>query len=178
MTLIKWSLISHKSYGQDLNEILLCLCSFENPLDEQILKLSLGSFSVAKATLDSRMSVYLSVCPSVRLSVTETPQPLRIAPIGHQAYQPLSLSTNKPINQWAYQPSGLSTIKPINHQAYWPSSLSTSGLLSRLLRLSACSKLDIYEIRIRIKTQNFYTFASPLFMQCYLLPKFAFNCIY
>ena len=35
-------------------------------------------FSVAKATLQSQMSV--------RPSVTETPQPLRIAPIDHQAY--------------------------------------------------------------------------------------------
>ena len=94
------------------------------------------------------------------------------------AYQPLSLSTIGPISHQAYQPSSLLTIKPINHPAYQASSLSTFGLLSRLLRLSACSKLDIYEIKIRIKTRNFYTFASPLFMQCYLLPKFAFNCIY
>ena len=131
---------------------------------------------------------------SVCLSEIETPQPLRIAPIDHHTYQPSSLSTIEPIDHQAYQPSSLltikpidhpayrtlslSTIEPINHRAYQPSSLSTSGLLSRLLRLSACSKLDIYEIKIRIKTRNFYTFASPLFMQCYLLPKFAFNCIY
>ena len=47
------------------------------------------NFSVAKATLQSQMSVCLSVC----LSVTETPQPLRIAPIDHRAYWPSSLST-------------------------------------------------------------------------------------
>ena len=36
---------------------------------------------------DSRIAnVRPSVCPSIRLSVTETPQPLRIAPIGRQAY--------------------------------------------------------------------------------------------
>ena len=65
------------------------------------------SFSVAKATLQSQMSVCLSV--------TETPQPLRIAPIDHRAYQ---LSTIQPIDHQAYQPSSLPTIKPINHQAY------------------------------------------------------------
>ena len=44
---------------------------------------------------DSRIAnVRLSVC----LSVTETPQPLRIAPVGHRAYQPLSLSTIEPID--------------------------------------------------------------------------------
>ena len=51
-------------------------------------------FSVVKATLESQMSV--------RPSVTETPQPLRIAPIDHQAYRPSSLSTIKPINHQAY----------------------------------------------------------------------------
>ena len=50
-------------------------------------------FSVAKATLQLQMSVCLSVC----LSVTETPQPLRIAPIDHQAYRPSSLLTIEPI---------------------------------------------------------------------------------
>ena len=50
-------------------------------------------------------------------------QPLRIAPINHQA--------------------SLSTIKPINHQAYQPSSLTTSGLLSRLLSLSACFNANL-----------------------------------
>ena len=38
--------------------------------------------------------ILLSVCPSV----TETPLPLRIAPIDHQTYQPLSLLTIEPIN--------------------------------------------------------------------------------
>jgi len=38
-------------------------------------------------------STVANVRLSVRLSVTETPQPLRIAPIDHRAYQPLSLST-------------------------------------------------------------------------------------
>ena len=46
-------------------------------------------FSVEKATLESQMSVCTSVCPSV----TESPQPLRIAPISHRAYQPLSLKS-------------------------------------------------------------------------------------
>ena len=55
---------------------------------------------------------------SVRLSVTNTPQRLRIAPIDHRAYQPSSLSTIEPIDHQAYQPSSLSTIEPINHQAY------------------------------------------------------------
>ena len=74
----------------------------------------------------------------VCLSITKTPQPLRIAPINHWAYLPSSLSTIEPINHRAYQPSSLLTIKPIDHQAYQPSSLSTSGLLLRLLSLSPC----------------------------------------
>ena len=49
-----------------------------------------------------------------------------------------SLLTIEPIDHWAYWPSSRLTIKPINHQAHWPSSLSTSGLLLRLLSLSAC----------------------------------------
>ena len=39
--------------------------------------MSFATFSVAKVTLESQMSVHLSV----RLSVTKTPKPLRIAPI-------------------------------------------------------------------------------------------------
>ena len=35
-----------------------------------------------------------STIANVHLSVTETPQPLRIKPINHQAYWPLSLSTS------------------------------------------------------------------------------------
>ena len=62
--------------------------------------LNCSAFSVAKATLESQMSVRLSVCPPV----TETPQPLRIAPIDHRAYQTLSLSTIELIDHWAYQP--------------------------------------------------------------------------
>jgi len=72
-----------------------------------------------------------------------------IEPIDHRAYQPSSLSTIEHIDHRAYRPSSLSTIKPIDHRAYRPSSLSTiepyrplsrstSGLLSRLLSLSAC----------------------------------------
>ena len=61
-------------------------------------------FSVAKATLESQMSVCPSVCPSVRPSVTETPQPLRIAPIVHQAYRPSSILTIKSIDHQAYKP--------------------------------------------------------------------------
>ena len=51
-------------------------------------------FSVAKATLELQMSVCLSV--------KKTPQPLRIAPINHQAYQPSSLLTIEPIDHRAY----------------------------------------------------------------------------
>ena len=53
-----------------------------------------------------------STIASVRLSVTKSPQPLRITSI-------------KPIDDWAYR-----TIKPIDHQAYWPSSLLTIECLS------------------------------------------------
>ena len=68
-----------------------------------------------------QMSVCLYVCPSV----TETPQPLRIAHIDHQTYWPLSLLTIEPINHWAYWPLSLSTIEPIDHRAYRPLSPST-----------------------------------------------------
>ena len=50
-----------------------------------------------------RLSVSPSVCLSVCLSVTKTPQPLRFAPINHQAYQPLSLSTIDPSDHQAYR---------------------------------------------------------------------------
>ena len=119
-------------------------------------------FSVAKATLESPMSVHPSVCMSVchrnpSASQNCSYQPLSLStiepidhwayqpsslstikPINHQAYRPSSLSTIEPINHQAYQPSSLLTIEPINHQAYQPLSLSTSGLLLRLLSLSAC----------------------------------------
>ena len=58
---------------------------------------------------------------------------MTINPFNHQAYHLLSLSTIKPINHQAYRPLILSTIEPMNHLAYW-----SSGLLSRLLSLSAC----------------------------------------
>ena len=91
------------------------------------------SFSVAKMTLESQMSVRWFVCPSVCLSTIKLidhqayqPSSLStIKPIDHQAYQPSSLSTIKPIDHQAYRPSSLLTIKPIDHQAYRPSSLST-----------------------------------------------------
>ena len=41
---------------------------------------------------------------NVRPSVTKTPQPLRIAPIDHQAYRPSSLSTIEPIDHRVYRP--------------------------------------------------------------------------
>ena len=56
------------------------------------------SFSVAKTTLQSQMSV--------RLSVSPLPKPLSLSE--------LLLLTIKPINQNAYRPSSLLTIKPIN----------------------------------------------------------------
>ena len=70
-------------------------------------------FSVAKATLESQMSICLSVCMSV-----------------HQSQKPHSLSellplTIEPIDNTAYRPSSLLTIKPIDHIAYWPPSLTT-----------------------------------------------------
>ena len=89
-------------------------------------------FSVAKATLESQMSVCPSICPSVRLSqkplslselLQSTIKP--IEPIDHQAYRPSNLSTIKSIDHRIYRPSNLSTIEPIDHQAYQPPSLST-----------------------------------------------------
>ena len=72
------------------------------------------------------MSVFLSVSlSSVCLSVTKTPQPLRIVPISHQAYRPWSLLTIKPIDHRAYQPASLLTIEPFDHWAFWPLSLLT-----------------------------------------------------
>ena len=90
------------------------------------------------------MSVRLSVChrnPSAAQNCSYWPLSLlTIEPIDYWAYRPLILSTIKPINHRVYRPLSLLTIKPIDHQAYRPSSLSTSGLLSRLLSLSACFK--------------------------------------
>ena len=92
MTIIHNNMISNKNKNK--KPFALCPLSFANHY-----------FSVAKATLELQMS---SVRLSVRPSVTETPQPLRIAPIGHQAYRPSSLSTIKPINLW----SSFATFKP------------------------------------------------------------------
>ena len=79
---------------------------------------NLELFSVAKATLQSQMSVRLSVRLSQKpLSLSELLLST-IEPIDHQAYQPSSLLTIKPIDHQAYQPSSLSTIEPINHRAY------------------------------------------------------------
>ena len=82
------------------------------------------AFSVAKATLQSQMSVCLSVChqnPSASQNCSYQPSSLStIEPFDHQAYQPSSLSTIEPINHQAYQPSSLSTIEPIIHWAYQP----------------------------------------------------------
>ena len=61
-------------------------------------------FSVAKATLESQMSVHLYIHLSQK--------PLSISESSYQAYL---LSSISPINHRAYQPSSLSTIKPINH---------------------------------------------------------------
>ena len=58
----------------------------------------LYDFSVAKATLELQMSHRPSVCLSQKpLSLSEL-LVSTIKPIGHRAYQPLSLSTIKPIN--------------------------------------------------------------------------------
>ena len=91
-------------------------------------------FSVAKATLQSQMSV----CLSVSLSITKTPQPLRIKsishydyllvpqiPISHQAQtQPLCQSAIMPISHCANQPQcfplSLSEIMLISHHANQP----------------------------------------------------------
>ena len=80
------------------------------------------TFSVAKATLQSQMSV--------RLSVWLSPKPLSLSE--------LLLSTIEPICHQAYWPSSPLTIKPIDHQAHWPSSLLNLALLLQLLSLSAC----------------------------------------
>ena len=63
-----------------------------------------NAFSVAKSTLQSQMSVNLSV----RLSQ----KPLSLSE--------LLLSAIEPINHRAYRSSRLSTIKPIDHLAYQP----------------------------------------------------------
>ena len=128
--------------------------------------LQFACFSVAKATLESQMSV----CPSVRNKNPSASQNhsyrayqpsslSTIEPINHRAYRPSSLLTiehidHRAIDYRAYQPLILLTIESIDHQVYWPSSLSTIEpinrlayqplslptlvLLSRLLSLLAC----------------------------------------
>ena len=122
---------------------------------------------------DSRIANVLGWCGyikswvwlySVCLSVTKTPQPLRIMPKPNLSSQPISLYTNQPsyylatmplppkplkiitIGHHVYQPSWHSTIKPIgslsaimsiSHCAYQP-----SDLFSQLLSLSAFFQLQ------------------------------------
>ena len=119
----------------------------------------LCNFSVAKATLQSQ----LSVCPSE----IKTPQFLRIAPFDHWAYQPLSQLTIEPIDHQFYrslshQPSSLLTIKPTDHWANQPSSISTSGLLLQLLSLLACLQL----IQIKCYSLLFESILNFLYMAC------------
>ena len=82
-----------------------------------------SQFSVTKATLQSQMSVRLSVC----LSEIKTPHPLRIKPICHYAYLlisqiPISHHANQPPCP-PPQPLCQLVIIPIpisHHHAYWP----------------------------------------------------------
>ena len=88
------------------------------------------NFSVTKATLQSQ----ISICLSIHLSVTETPQPIRIKPICHHLHLPsiihhaycISVITPirppppKPLKimnicHHAYQPSCSSAFMPISH---------------------------------------------------------------
>ena len=72
-----------------------------------------NNFSVVKATLESQMSVCLSVSPSVR----QSSKPLSLSK--------LLISTKEPIDHRAYRSLSLLTIKPIDHQAYRQLSLLT-----------------------------------------------------
>ena len=76
-------------------------------------------FSVAKATLESHMSVWAYWSLSL----------LTIKPIDHWSYCSSSSSTIEPIDHRAYQPLSLSTIIPIDHQAY-PSTIKPINLSS------------------------------------------------
>ena len=90
-------------------------------------------------------STIANVCPS-SLSVIETPQPLRNAPTGQQAYWPSSLSTYwplslmtiEPIDHWVYQPMILVTIKPMfffcDFYAFWLINLSMYLSVIKLLK--------------------------------------------
>ena len=69
-------------------------------------QLSILRFSVAKATLQSQMSVRLSVSPSE----IKTPQPLRIKPICHYAYL---LISQIPMSHHANQLSCQSATLPL-----------------------------------------------------------------
>ena len=69
----------------------------------------------------SRKQLYNSKCPSVSLSVTKTPKPLRIMPISQiSAYQPSCQSAIVPLSHHA-PPPPLSASQ--NHN-YWPWCLS------------------------------------------------------
>lgn len=70
-------------------------------------------FSVAKAALESQMSVRPLVSH-------KNPSPSQ-----NRFYWTLCSSTIKPINHWAYQLSILSIIEPIDNPTYWHSSLLT-----------------------------------------------------
>ena len=136
----------------EVKDVLTSVFSYQNVTLEQT-NVNPLFFSVAKATLQSQMSVRPSVShrnPSASQNCSCRPLSLStIEPIDHWAYQPLSLLTIEPIksiNHHAYWPSSLSYVSsnPINHQAHWPWSLLTLVLLSRILSLSACFILILF----------------------------------
>ena len=96
--------------------VMILICEFSPGLGGNIVifKPVAHCFSVAKATLESQMSV-----------CDRNPSASQNCSYRHRAYQPLSLSTIEPIDHQAYRPSSLSTIKRINQQANHPSSLLT-----------------------------------------------------
>ena len=100
-------------------------------------------FSVVKATLESQMSVCLSVShqnPSASQNCSYWPScPSAIMPIGHHAHQPSCPSAIMPIGHHAHRPSCPSAILPIGHHAHQPSCTSAIVHISHCAHLPSCS---------------------------------------
>ena len=135
-----WSLIFQNSDLSDLLRTLICQNSQISDLSYfwyfRSLILMISDIYELWSIL-SLINLFFDVSDQKPLSLSESVLST-IKPIDHRAYQPLSLMSIEPIDHRAYWPSILLTIKPMDHWVYRSSSLSASGLLSRLLSLSAC----------------------------------------
>ena len=118
---------------------------------------------------DSRITnVRLSVC----LSVTKTPQPLRIALIDHQAYWPSGLSSIETINLW----SSITTFKPFG--LFLVDFFGQGLFYLEMLRYTHYTLLFYYMVIVAFTT-NVHNFKPHFYLQlsCKFRWNFAFGII-